>query len=855
MKINTLIQIKFTSLFLLLITLSFTISAQNKVVKVACIGNSITYGLGTRDPLKEAYPSVLQVMLGSQFEVRNFGSSGATMLRNSNNTYWKTPSYQCAKQYNPDIVIIQLGTNDSKFENKRHWKEFANDLSNLVDTFRLLTAKPKIYLSFPVPAMGKGNYGITDSVLVKVIIPQIKHVAGHKKTELIDLHHALEKQDALFPDNIHPNEAGAVLIAKAVYEKLTGEEGEYIPQAFPGSKSDWNGGERFDFVFNGLNAIVVEPKTPAKGNPWIWRPEFFGAFDQADRELLNKGFALAYMNMNNIFGASLAMEQMDRFYNYLTSNCGLSPKTTLFGFSRGGLYSLNWATRHPDWVACIYLDAPVCDFKSWPAGFGKGNGSPDDWERLKKYYGFKDNQEALDYKLNPVDNVKILVDNKIPILSVCGDADQVVPHLENTMLLRDRIVAAGGTMSVITKPGCDHHPHSLTDPTPIVNFVLQHQDEYFKFQHINMRGNMNNSRFIFEKEKEGRVAFMGGSITEMNGWHNLIMEQLQQRFPDTKFDFIEAGIGSTGSTPGSFRMKKDVLMKGKVDLLFVEAAVNDDTNGNGLDSNAQVRGMEGEVRQALLSNPNMDIVMLDFIYDPFINIINQGKMPEVIKNHEKVAEYYQIPSINLAQEISERMNAGEFDWNKFGGTHPARFGQKFYAASIETLFDKMWSVSYPVSQLKTHSIPVEPLDKFSYFNGRLVDPREIKIKKGWVYESPWKPKEKGNVRERHSNIPILEALTPGAKLEFEFTGTAIGIYCLCGTNAGILEYSIDGVKYKPYDLFTLWSKEIYIPWVHMFATELTDSKHKIILKMSSDKNPESKGTACQIYYFAVNGNK
>ena len=844
-------QIKTICLAYLFFLLPFAVFAQNKMIKVACIGNSITYGSGLKNPIKDSYPSVLQNLLGNQYDVRNFGSSGATMLRNSNYPYWKTPAYQSAKQFNPDIVIIKLGTNDSKFENKAHWKEYANDLSNMVDTFRLLNPNSKIYLSYPVPAMGKGHWGITDSVLVKVIIPQIKQVASDLKTELIDLHKALKNQGELFPDNIHPDESGAVLIAKAINKALTGKDAEYVPQPFPGRKSDWYGCERYDFVFNGRNAIIVTPKNPLKGNPWIWRPEFFGAFDQADRALLEKGFVLANIDMDNNFDSPTAMEVMDKFYDYLTFNYELSAKTTLFGFSRGGLYSLNWSARHPDNVACIYLDAPVCDFKSWPAGFGKGIGSSDDWSRLKQFYGFKNDQEALVYKFNPIDNLKPLVKDKIPILSVCGGTHKTVPYPENTAILKENYDSLGGSIRVIVKPDCDHHPHSLTDPAPIVDFVLQNQPEYQEKQHVNIRGNMINSQLIFEKGKVGRVAFLGGSITEMKGWHNQVMDYLNQRFPDTKFDFVEAGIASTGSTPGAFRMKKDVLKNGKVDLLFVEAAVNDDTNG--FDSIAQIRGMEGEVRQALLSNPNMDIIMLHFIYDPFIALLNQSKVPDVIVNHEKVADYYQIPSINLAQEIEERMKVGEFDWKQFGGTHPLPFGQKFYAAAIERLFDKMWSNSYSYLQIKPHVITSKPLDKFSYFNGKLVDPRDAKIKNGWLYESSWKPKQKSEVRGQYRNVAILETIKPGAELRLSFTGTAFGIYCLCGPDAGIIEYSIDGEKFKPYDLFTDWSSYLYIPWVHMFATELKDSKHTIILRMSSEKNSKSIGTTCQIYYFVVNG--
>ena len=845
MNKNTINKRKVISFIGIFFLFSLAIQAQPKAIKIACIGNSITFGAGIKNQLKDSYPAVLGRMLGKEYIVQNFGRSGATLLRNGNSPYWKTIQYQNAKEFNPDIVVIKLGSNDSKPVNKLFWSEFQNDLGNMVDSFQLLPSHPKIYLCIPVPAIGKGNFGITDSVLMRVIIPQIKTVAKLKNTGLIDLHKVLENKDSLIPDRVHPNEAGAVLIAKAVAQSLTGKEYEFIPQAFAGVKKIWKGYDRYNFSFNDLNATVVAPKLAAVGNPWIFRPAFFGTFAQADSVLLDKGFHVAFLDITHLYGSPRAQNLFGKFYDYLVKAHHFSTKVTLEGLSRGGLFVLNWAAANPEKVACVYVDAPVCDIKSWP-----GRKQTKLWNDFLNEYKITDAQ-ADNLKCSPVDKTEQLAKTKLPILSVCGDADKTVPLLENSMLVREKMTAAGGSMRLIVKPGVDHHPHSLTDPTPIVDFVLEHQPEYLQKHQINCRGNLNNSRFVFENQKVGRVAFLGGSITEMKGWHNIVMEQLQQRFPNTKFEFIEAGIGSTGSTPGAFRMKKDVLMNGKVDLLFVEAAVNDHTNG--FDSIAQIRGMEGEVRQALLSNPNMDIVMQHFIYDPFLPILNVGKMPDVILNHEKVAEYYQIPSINQAQEIAERIKDGEFDWKQFGGTHPAPLGQKYYAAAVASLFDKMWSTSYPDLHIKPHVIPVMPLDKFSYFNGKLIDPREANVKKGWQYETPWTPKEKGNVRDKYKNVGILETLTAGSELEFSFAGTTIGIYCLAGPNAGILEYSIDGGKFKTLDLFTKWSKNLYILWLYILENELTDKDHKITLRMSADKNANSKGTACQIYYFAVNG--
>ena len=369
--------------------------------------------------------------------------------------------------------------------------------------------------------------------------------------------------------------------------------------------------------------------------------------------------------------------------------------------------------------------------------------------------------------------------------------------------------------------------------------------------YINYRGSLQNAQTVFTSTKHGKVAFLGGSISEMKGWHNAVMDDLKQRFPTTSFDFIEAGIGSTGTTPGAFRMEKDVLSKGKIDLLFVEAAVNDHTNG--FDSLSQIRGMEGEVRHALLANPATDIIMLHFIYDPFISIFNAGNTPDVILNHEKVATHYHLPSINLAKEIAERMKAGEFDWKTFGGTHPLPFGHHLYYTAIKQLFDSSWSNTNPAKSLSPHIIPKQPLDAYSYFNGNLIDPSKPTYDTAWKLEPNWKPKEAGTVREKFKNSTILEATHAGASLQFQFKGTAVGLYLLAGPNAGIIEYSIDGKTYPPIDLFTQWSSRIYLPWVTMLATELTNTKHTLTLKMAENQNPKSKGKACDIYYFAVNG--
>lgn len=244
-------------------------------------------------------------------------------------------------------------------------------------------------------------------------------------------------------------------------------------EQFPGKKSSWNGFDRYDFMFNGTPAIVVVPKEPSAGRPWIWRAEFFDHRPEIDRELVKRGFYLVHLAVGNTFGCPAAMEKFEAFHKDLTSRYGLAQRGVMEGLSRGGLYAYNFAARRPDAVAAIIGDNPVCDFKSWPGGKGKGPGSAGDWKKLMGDYGFKDEAEALAWKRNPVDNLEPLARAGIPLLHICGDADEVVPYPENTVILFERYKKLGGRTKLILKPGLKHHPHGLDDPTPAVEWVLE----------------------------------------------------------------------------------------------------------------------------------------------------------------------------------------------------------------------------------------------------------------------------------------------------------------------------------------------------------------------------------------------
>lgn len=551
------------SLFLLFITVQY-VAAQKKVIKIACIGNSITYGVGTRNPAKDSYPAVLGQMLGDGYEVRNFGVSARTMLMKGDNPYMKEERYRQALDYNPDIVTIKLGTNDTKPQNWRYKSDFKKDMETMIRTLRALPSKPEIYLCYPIPAYAV-QWGINDSIIVHGVMPVINRLAAKYGLKVIDLHTPLTGMKECFADNVHPNEKAAVRIAQAIYRQLTGEEPPaHVSQPFPGLKGKWKGFDQYTFAYQDREAIVVCPKHAATGNPWIWRPAFFGAFASVDEELLRRGFHVAYYDLTHLYGSPRARKSGTDFYWNMVRMYGLSPKVTLEGFSRGGLFAYNWAADHPDKVACIYVDAPVCNVFSWPGRSPENAGL---WKGLLEEWGLADDQMN-SFSGNPIDRLKPLADAGIPVICVCGDSDKVVPFSENSAIVRQRYTAMGAPFELILKPGVDHHPHSLSDPAPVVDFIIRHQPGYEAKQCYTLRGDYRNSYQMFEKERVGTVAFLGGSITEMKGWRDMICEDLKQRFPYTKFTFIDAGIPSTGSTPGAFRLADDVLSKAKVDLLL-----------------------------------------------------------------------------------------------------------------------------------------------------------------------------------------------------------------------------------------------------------------------------------------------
>lgn len=205
----------------------YSITAFSQI-KVACVGNSITYGAFIENREIMAYPQQLDRLFGDDWEVVNFGSNGATMLKSGNSPYWDLPLFKQAKDFLPDVVIIMLGANDSKPQNWDAYKQdFKQDYKDMVQEFQNLNSKPFIVLGFPVPVFAD-RWGITKIIVEIPITEIIKQIATEQKLEMINFYSVLKDSGDLFPDKIHPNAKGAELMAGEASKVLLKNQSKII---------------------------------------------------------------------------------------------------------------------------------------------------------------------------------------------------------------------------------------------------------------------------------------------------------------------------------------------------------------------------------------------------------------------------------------------------------------------------------------------------------------------------------------------------------------------------------------------------------------------------------------------------
>lgn len=241
-------------------------------------------------------------------------------------------------------------------------------------------------------------------------------------------------------------------------------------------KTQWNGFDCLEFDFEGYSAKVISPKKATEFNYLVLKTEYFNAFPQTEIALLNEGFTLGYIENLNRWGTRDDLDRKARFVKFVTSEFSLNKKCIPVGMSCGGIFAVKMASLYPELIACIYIDAPVVNYMSCPCGFGKGNSLGSNNDEIMNALDLKSIGELLAYRDMPLDHLETMAENKIPVILVAGDSDMTVPFNENGIFIKKLYEEKGLPLEVHIKPGCDHHPHGLDDPKPVVDFIKKYTE-------------------------------------------------------------------------------------------------------------------------------------------------------------------------------------------------------------------------------------------------------------------------------------------------------------------------------------------------------------------------------------------
>jgi acyl-CoA thioesterase-1 len=229
-RLTPIRRVLFSLCFLGLSTPSLpALTLSGAPLKVACIGDSITEGSGLANPATESYPAKLQRLLGVSYQVRNYGVSGRTLLKKGDFPYWKEAAYVQSRDWNPDIVIIKLGTNDSKPQNWRYGTNFVSDYEEFIGSYTNLPSHPRVLLCTPCPVYGSGAYDISPGVVATNIAPAVRGLAQQFGLELIDLQTSMAGHREWFPDTVHPNSRGTTVLCALVRTALVNTQPDQPP--------------------------------------------------------------------------------------------------------------------------------------------------------------------------------------------------------------------------------------------------------------------------------------------------------------------------------------------------------------------------------------------------------------------------------------------------------------------------------------------------------------------------------------------------------------------------------------------------------------------------------------------------
>ncbi len=344
------------------------------------------------------------------------------------------------------------------------------------------------------------------------------------------------------------------------------------------------------------------------------------------------------------------------------------------------------------------------------------------------------------------------------------------------------------------------------------------------------------------------IAFLGGSITEMHGYRPRVMALLRAKYPDVAFTEVAAGVSSTCSDTGAFRLEEDVLAKCRPDLFFVEESVNDDQDGN-FDRTHAIRGMEGIVRHVREACPECEIVVGLMVNIGQYRALMSGKTPLHSKVHAEVAKHYGAVVADVGAALAKSAQEGGMSWKEYRDCHPSPEGCDFAAKVVMEAIDEVFD---PRAPAKRHALP-PPMDGKSYFRGGVVPFKALKDVNGWSFSRPdWK-KVGGGKRAQFTRGDAIWSETPGSEFAFSFDGTSAAAILTSGPDVGAVEVSVDGGAWRRVDLVSPHSRGLNYPHTKFFADDLPEGRHEVCVRVVEATHPWGKGCAVRFHRLVVNG--
>lgn len=588
--------------------------------RVACLGDSITYGARIADRDHSSYPGWLNDFLGQPYEVRNFGVGGATLLQAADRPYAKTKAFRDALAWQPNLTFVMLGANDTCENERRHnWRHadsLAADATQLVASLQEVRPDMRIVLCSPTPMFAqkrglkperKADLEVRGKRLAACAQAMQKVARATDHVEYLELRNTLNAGHV--SDGVHPTAFGAERIARRIAEAILSplepselrrhQLSKQLEERGITSKADsFHGfdGISFQLPQTSAQCRVFSPKGTAKGTPWILRARFFGHQPALDIALLERGFHLAYCDVSNLYGSQLAIDRYFELHRLLEV-AGFNRRAVLEGMSRGGLQIVNWATAYPQRVAAIYGDNPVVDIRSWPGG-NSGKRSDADWQRCLKAYGL-DEESAKTFEPVQVSRLKPLVLEGIPMMLVLGMDDKVVPIAANGNLLAERYAKAGGQVEVWRKPGNGHHPHGLSPVEPLLRAILRATGfaqgitttpspsvEYRSgagWHGDSWRTQVDKMRALAKLHPDVPIVFLGDSITQgLTGSRDRLAVATGTRAIDKAFGkrgAISLGLSGDRTEHLLYRMAHGALQELSPKIIVLQIGVNNVVTG------------------------------------------------------------------------------------------------------------------------------------------------------------------------------------------------------------------------------------------------------------------------------------